>query len=51
MPWLMIAAWMSHRAMKVHQPSWCSPRKELCVQDSRPGQAASSMMLTATEAR
>ena len=51
MPWLMISAWISQSATKVSQPSGRRPRKELWVQDSRPGQAASSMMLTATEAR
>lgn len=51
MPWLMISAWSSHSERKDTQPSASRPRKELWVQDSRPGQAASSMMLTATEAR
>lgn len=50
-PRLMIAACTSHRAMKETQPSASSPRKELCVHDSRLGQAASSITLTATEAR
>ncbi|MGX1245307.1 hypothetical protein RKD46_006411 [Streptomyces pseudovenezuelae] len=51
MPWLMISAWMSQRETKETQPSASRPRKELWVQDSRPGQAASSITLTATEAR
>lgn len=51
MPWLMIIAWTSQRETKDSQPSASRPRKELCVQDSRPGQVASSITLTATEAR
>ena len=51
MPWLMISAWISHSERKETQPRASRPRKELCVQDSSPGQAASSITLTATEAR
>jgi len=51
MPRLMISAWISHSETKEIQPSACSPRNELCVQDSSPGQAASSITLTATDAR